>query len=384
MTQTKQLAFLKALYFLHTGGKAVTIPFLPLFLIYRGFNSVEIGMIMGVAPIVSIIAQPLFGFISDKYKTIKKLLIFLNIAVFATGFGIFFPEQFIVVFFSVIMMHFTMSPATPLIDSMTLHSLGENRQDYGRIRLWGSIGFALISLGSGPILFLIGIDKIVILFWFVCLATIAIFFFLQDQNETTEPVNLRSVGLVFKNFPFVWALILSLILMIPHRVNDTMIVLHLDQLGGSEWMIGIAWALASISEVPVFYYLSRKIARYKDLLLLGIVAILYMLRWLLSAWIDSAWLMTFLQVTHGITFGLFWIVAMQLAVRSVPDHLRGTGQAVLGSICFGVGGAIGGTTGGWVFDHLGASTMYYMMSGVTLIAAILLLASHIYHERKVI
>lgn len=383
MNNRRQSFILKAIHFINNGGKGITIPFLPLFLMYRGFNSVEIGMIMGVAPIVSIIAQPLIGYISDKYKTIKKILIILNIIVFATGFGIFFSEQFVIVFSSVILMHFTLSPATPLIDSMTLHALGEkNRQDYGRIRLWGSVGFCIISLVSGPILFSIGIDKIAILFWFACLVTIAIFLFIEESNETTEPVNLKAVGQVFRNFAFVWALFLSLIIMIPHRVNDTMIALRLEQLGGSEWMIGLAWALCSVSEVPVFYYLSRKIAQYKDLFLLCIVAILYMFRWFFSAIIESAWMLTFLQLSHGITFALFWLVAMQLAVRSVPDHLRSTGQAVLGSICFGLGGAIGGTSGGWVFDHLGASTMYYMMSALTLVAVVLLFISHIVKERQ--
>lgn len=383
MTHHRQLILLNALHFIHTGGKAVTLPFLPLFLYYRGFDSVEIGMIMGVAPMVSIVAQPIAGYISDKYKTIKKLLIILNFIVIATGIGVFFPEQFTIVFASVILMHFAMSPGTPLIDSMTLHSLKDNKSDYGKIRMWGSVGFAIIAVASGPILQALGIHKLYILFWFIGLVTLFLYLFLKDENQSATPVNLRSVGELFTNFPFVWALFLAFIMMIPHRVNDTMIVLHMENLGATTFLIGLAWALAALSEVPVFYYLTQKITQYRDLVLLGIVATFYTVRWLLYSFIESAWLITALQVMQGLTFGLFWIVVMQLAVRSVPDHLRSTGQAVLGSICFGIGGAIGGTAGGWVFDHWGSTAMYLIMASFTAFAALLLFASHFVSERRV-
>lgn len=384
MARNKQLRFLNALHFIHNGGKAVTLPFLPLFLIYKGFSSVEIGMIMGVAPVISIVAQPLVGYLSDKYKTIKNILIILYCIVIATSFGVFFPDKFIIVFISIVLMHFAMSPGSPLIDSMTLHSLKDNKSDYGKIRMWGSIGFAFIAVGSGPLLQWLGVSRLYILFWFVSLITLFLFTFLKDSNETTTPVNLKSVAEVFKNKSFIWALFLALIMMIPHRVNDTMIVLHMENIGATTFVIGLAWAVAAMSEVPVFYYLTKKITQYKDFALLSIVATFYTIRWLLYSQIESAWLVTCLQVIQGLTFGLFWIVAMQLVIRAVPDHLRSTGQAVLASVCFGIGGAIGGTAGGWVFDHWGASVMYMLMASLTAFAAILLFASHIVSQRRMI
>lgn len=384
MARNKQMTFLNALHFIHNGGKAVTLPFLPLFLIYKGFSSVEIGMIMGVAPVISIVAQPLVGFLSDKYKTIKKILIILYCIVIATSFGVFFPDKFIIVFISIVLMHFAMSPGSPLIDSMTLHSLKDNKSDYGKIRMWGSIGFAVIAVGSGPLLEWLGVNKLYILFWFVSLITLFLFVFLKDSNETTTPVSLKSVGEVFRNKSFIWALFLALIMMIPHRINDTMIVLHMENIGATTFVIGLAWAIAAMSEVPVFYYLTKKITQYKDFALLSIVATFYTIRWLLYSQIESAWIVTSLQVLQSLTFGLFWIVAMQLVIRAVPDHLRSTGQAVLASVCFGIGGAIGGTAGGWVFDHYGASVMYMLMASLTGFAAILLFASHIVSQRRMI
>lgn len=251
METNKQITFLKALSFFHLGGKAVILPFLPLFLHNQQFSTVEIGTIMGVAPIISIIAQPFIGFLSDKYKTIKGLLIVLYFSVIAASFGLFFNGEFWIVFLSFLLFHFALSPCTPLIDSMSIRSLGpKRRHEYGKIRLWGSVGFAVTAGVSGPLLAWIGLDKIYILFWVVTLSLIFLVLFLKDQNQSSEPVNLKGVGEVIKNRPFVMFLLLCLLVMIPHRANDTMVVLHLENLGATTLMIGMAFGLAAISEVP--------------------------------------------------------------------------------------------------------------------------------------
>lgn len=383
MSNSRQILFLKMLGFLHTGGKAIIIGFLPFFLIYRGFSSVEIGMIMGIAPLSGIVAQPIIGFLSDKYKTIKKILIGLHVFVFAAGFGIFFPEQFWIVFTSYIFMHFVFSPVSPLVDSMTIKSLGPDKSEYGKIRLWGSVGFGVVSLTSGYILDWIGVDKIYILFWLIISFTAFFLFFLKDQKDTSaKPVNFAGVAELFKNRSYLWFMLMCLIVMIPHRINDTMFVLHLEGYGGTGTMVGIAWALAAFSEVPIFYYVSKKIAKYKDLMLLGIVAFFYSIRWVLYSIVVDPWMIVGLQISQGITFGLFWLVAMQMTVRIVPDHLRSTGQSMLTSISFGLGGALGGTTGGWILDWQGSSTLYQLMAGFTFIAVVLIFISHFRSERK--
>ncbi|WP_338024251.1 MFS transporter [Aquibacillus albus] len=367
----KQITFLKALSFMHFGGKAIILPFLPLFLHYQNFNSIEIGTIMGVSPLISIFAQPFIGFVSDKYKTIKRLLILLYFAVIAASFGIFFFGDFWIVFLSFIVFHFALSPCTPLIDSMCIQSLGTKRKhDYGKIRLWGSVGFALTAIISGPILSWVGIDKIYILLWLITLLTIFLISFLKDQNQSTTPVHLKGVAEVINNKKFVVFLLLCLLVMIPHRTNDTMIVLHLENLGATTLLVGLAFGLAAASEVPVFYFLTKKMSEYNPLLLLGIVATIYTVRWALYGLITSPFIIALFQLSQGITFGLFWLIALQTAVSFVPNHLRSTGQALLTSTCFGLGGAIGGTVGGWILDHLGSMVMYRVMALLTLIAVI--------------
>ncbi|MBM7553151.1 MFS transporter [Thalassobacillus pellis] len=380
MKGNKQIAFLKALQFMHFGGKAVILPYLPLFLREQSFSSVEIGTIMGVAPLISIVAQPFVGFVSDKYKTIKYLLIIMYMGVIAASFGVFFQENFWIVFLSFLLFHFALSPCTPLIDSMTIKTLGPDRKQYGKIRLWGSIGFALTAITSGPILMLAGIGNLYLLLWASTLLTVFLVLFLKNTRQSSNKVSLRGIGEILRNAPFLTFLLLCLLIIIPHRTNDTMLVLHLEHLGAAATMIGMAWGFAAISEVPVFYFLSKRVMDYHPLLLLGVIASLYTIRWLLYGLIDSPAIITLLQFSQGITFGLFWLVALQTTVSYIPDHLRSTGQAILTSVCFGLGGALGGTVGGSIFDHFGSSVLYQLMALVTFGAVILI----VFHYRAAV
>ncbi len=70
MSNKRQMLFLKALTLVNASHKGLILPFLPLFLSFRGFSSVEIGTILGIAPMVSIVAQP---FLVTLVISIKRL-----------------------------------------------------------------------------------------------------------------------------------------------------------------------------------------------------------------------------------------------------------------------------------------------------------------------
>src|SRR5699024_3943814 len=55
----------------------IMIRFLPLYLQYKGLNGTEIGWVLSVGPLASIFSQPFWGYMSDKYKTIKNTLLIL-------------------------------------------------------------------------------------------------------------------------------------------------------------------------------------------------------------------------------------------------------------------------------------------------------------------
>jgi PPP family 3-phenylpropionic acid transporter len=68
---------LRSFNFLYFALLAMFIPFLPVYLDNQGLSPAQIGFVVGTGGFITIVAQPLWGMISDRTKTIRKVLLFL-------------------------------------------------------------------------------------------------------------------------------------------------------------------------------------------------------------------------------------------------------------------------------------------------------------------
>src|SRR5699024_3881359 len=154
---------LKTLLFSFHAMNTIMISFLPLYLQYKGLNGTEIGWVLAVGPLASIFSQPFWGYMSDKYKTIKNMLLILI-------FGLLISS--VLFFFS--------TPIGSLSDSLAQRRADDLHVSFGTIRTWGSVGFATSALVVGELLSIIGIQYMV---WpYIGLGTVVliVIFRLQD------------------------------------------------------------------------------------------------------------------------------------------------------------------------------------------------------------
>ncbi|SDI61211.1 MFS transporter [Paenibacillus naphthalenovorans] len=380
-----QLRMLRGLNFSYYATSAVLMPFLPIYFEGRGYSSSQIGLLMMIGPFVSIFAQPIWGYLSDRYQTLKLIIFGLWGMTLLSSVGIFTTTGYSFALLFMLLLYFFMLSSVPLLDTLTIKSAVQAGASYGSIRLWGSIGFTLLAVSSGFILQALGgLQNIPYLYWSIWMLPLVLLLFLKDERSPAPRVSFRSFTSMFRNGHFLWFLLLVFILTVPHRMNDVMFVLYLKDLGATNAMAGWAWALAAFSEIPTFALLSRYMHKFHELALLGIVAILYTLRWLAYGWITDPLMLMVLQVTHSITFAVFWIVAVQYAVRLVPPELQSTGQSMLSMVFLGLAGITGGFVGGWIKDEWSGAGMYMFGAGMTCIAAILLLGTHVYYRKKTI
>jgi PPP family 3-phenylpropionic acid transporter len=378
-----QLFALKGLNFSYYATQAILLPFLPLYFAGQGYSAFQVGLLMMIGPFAAMFAQPLWGYVSDRLNTVKKIILLLWVLTIVSSIGLFYAEGFLISFIFALLLFFFMIPSVPLLDSITIQSTERMSRSYGSVRLWGSVGFTLIALVSGTVLgFIGGIDNIQYIYWALWIVPMMLLIFLKDEPSNGARVSLQSLRSIFRNGPFLWFLLMVFVIMIPHRMNDGLLVLYLNDLGATDTMVGWAWALAAISEIPTFALLARYMHRFHELALLGIVSILYTIRWAAYAWTDEPWLLLYLQASHSITFAAFWIVSIHYAVRLVPQELRSTGQSLLSAVFLGLAGITGGLIGGWINGEWGGSAMYSFGAVLTFISSILLLGTHAYYRKR--
>ncbi|AFC28811.1 major facilitator superfamily protein [Paenibacillus mucilaginosus 3016] len=379
----KQVWTLRGLTFSYYATTAVLMPFLPVYFEGRGYTSSQIGLLMMIGPFVTIFGQPLWGYLSDRYQTLKLMICALWAMTVLSSVGIFETQGYPLALLFMLMLYFFMQSSNPLLDTLSIKAAARSGGSYGSIRLWGSMGFTLLAVSSGWILEKLGgLQSIPYLYWSIWVLPFVLLLFLRDDKGSAPRVTLSMFASTFRNRRFLWFLLLIFILMIPHRMNDVLFVLHLRDLGASDTMLGFAWALAAAAEIPTFALLGRYMHKFHELALLGIIAVLYTVRWLLYGSITDPSVLMLLQTMHCITFAAFWIVSVQYAVRLVPPELQSTGQALLSMVFLGLAGITGGSAGGWVKDHWGGSGMYYGGAVLTATAAVLLLGTHAYYRKK--
>ncbi len=101
---------------------------------------------------------------------------------------------------------------------------------------------------------------------------------------------------------------------------------------------------------------------------LALVSLLYSVRWLLMSAATSPYEVIGIQVMNSVTFGGFYYIGTQLTSVLVPQQFRASGQALYALSWGGVAGIIAGIAGGWVFQNLGAVTMYRLGSVLSLLS----------------
>lgn len=348
----------------------IILSFLPLYLKYKGLNGTEIGWVLAVGPLASIFSQPFWGYMSDKYKTIKKILLLCVVGLLISSI-IFFQMNHIIAILTVgAIFYFFTTPIGALGDSMAQRRADELAVSFGTIRMWGSIGFATSALIVGEVLNRIGVQYMI---WpYLLFGTIALFVVLKldDVEGTADPVKLADVYQLIQNKPYIIFLCLMVFITITHRANDSFIGLYLTQLGGHEGLVGIGWFIGVASEALVFAIAGLWFRKFHPLIFIIISGVIYSSRWFIYAMVDSPYTILAFQVLHGITFGMFYLSALDYVTRLIPISLQATGHLVFYSVFFGVSGIIGSLIGGGLIDAYGGGTLYTVMGVLSIIGTV--------------
>jgi len=351
------------------------------YLMDKGFEAGRIGMIVAVGSLVSIVAQPFWGYISDKKKTVKRILVLLLASTLLVGTGLFAVEQllFIVVLYACYM--FFSSPLGPLSEALCISHAQEHRKEFGRMRVWGEIGVGVAALSVGYVVKAVGIGKMGFIFLTICALAFVSALLLRESKVTPTPVDLKALGRLFTQPRLLWLLLIVLVVGIPNRMNDSMLSLHLKELGAPESAIGIAWFAGTMSTVPAMLFAGRLFRRWNAIGVMTIAAAVYAVRWIIYGATDSPAVLIAAQLMHGASFPLFFLATIHYMMTIVPAELRATGQSAFAVTFAGIGGLVGNAAGGYAIQLLGAGTTYVIGGCLALAGAAALVGTYFYNRR---
>lgn len=382
MSESHSITPLKMLLFCFHATNTIILSYLPLYLEYKNLTATEIGWVLAVGPLASIIAQPFWGYLSDKYKTVKRMIQICIVGLLITSTLFFQMTTLVAILLMGAVFYFFTSPIGALGDSLAQRRSDELGISFGKIRMWGSVGFATSSLIVGEVLTRIGIQYMIWPYLIFGATALIVSFRLVDVNVASDPVQLRDVRKIIQNKPFLLFLLLMLFLTITHRASDSYIGLYIAELGGSERLVGLSWFVGVISEAAVFALAGLWFRKLRSFVFIIIAGGLFSIRWFLYSGIEDPAYIIALQVMHGLTFGIFYVAAFSYISRLVPKLLQSTGHLIFFATFFGVSGIIGSLAGGAIMDVASGGTLYFFMGLTALTGTILLALHHILGLRK--
>ncbi|MEF3302660.1 MFS transporter [Paenibacillus sp. GYB003] len=364
---------------------ALTVSFFPLYFQSRGYSNLQIGVIYSIGPFIGIAANLFWGFASDKLQTIRNVLLVMLCGQLLTTVVLTQLDAIAWLYVAMTVYNFFHTPINGLNDSLTLLTIRASGKSYASFRVWGSLGFAFSSVVFGFVLHAVGVERTLYFTIGTISLSLVLAFFLKDRargGAGSGSVKLSGFFSVLGQRGLLLFLALIFTMSFAHRTNDGFLALTMRGMGASDTVIGWAWTASSLSEIPMFYWLSKNGHRYKELPLLMIASFFYAVRFfLVSVVTDPIWIIP-LQLMHSVTFGIFLVTALRYIQQLIPDEYRATGQAIYNIVWSCLAGLASGVVGGWVLDGWGAPVMYRIAAASGLVACFGFLLTHLVQRRR--
>ena len=362
---------LSAFYFFWFATLGAVLPYWGLYLLELGFQKFQIGVIFATMMGAKMVAPVLWGWIADHYGGRLLIIRAASAGSIAAFLVMMQTTSFWPMFAATLIYAFFWNASLPQFEAVTLNRLGEAEHQYGRIRLWGSVGFIASVLGLAPIVQHLGVPH-VLLWILVCLIGIlAVSLTVDSHGEQISEAPEAGAGFwsVLRRTE-VWSLLLVCFLaQLSHGPYYTFFSIYLKDAGYPEEWIGMLWALGVAAEIAVFVALPRLMQRLGAYRLMSLALAVTAVRWLLLAkFVDSIWMLILIQLMHLATFGIYHAVAVSLIHGLFQGRLQGRGQALYSAISFGAGGAAGALLSGWLWESWGAAPVFAAAGGVAILA----------------
>jgi len=315
---------------------------MPKVLAMLGYSASEIGIVFAAGPMVRFLLPFLFvkGFRLNTKVFNVAIVIMLSSALFFYN----LVEDFYGVLFSNIGLGIGLSLILPYIELISLKEMGKER--YGKIRLFGSVGFVLVAL---------------VLVEFLSSVTIALNFFLgaifltavisfiigrniKEFEQTKTEQQSSSINLLQD-----WQLWAGLTLMqVSFGAFYNFFTIYETDHGIALDMTVYLWSFGVLVEIIMLYF-QGKLLRGNLLLILQVTTFLSAIRWfLVFLFAENVTVMFFAQSIHALSFALFHSAAISYLYHLYTQ--KALAQQFFSGITYGLGGFVGALSAGYIYE----------------------------------
>lgn len=339
------------------------MPFIHSFYSVRGLSTLEIGSLTAITPLLAILVQPFWAYLSDLTGKRKAVLVSIvlasGIAVqgyrFCHVFGVFVAETLIYGTFSTSLL--------PLSDALVSNHAKKSKLGFAKIRMGGTIGFAIMALVLGNV-----VKSDVSLIFPIAGAgygLLALCYSGLPKDVPQKSVSKRSKGRVFKDNKVLFVFFLAFLVQFGTSVSGFYGVYVLE-LGHDQAVMGLSSCISALSELPILFLADKILKRFRINRLMIFAVFMNALRMLLVA-SGMLPLMIGAQVLQSASYMIPYYCCIVFINENVVDGKISQGQSRLAMVQQGFATVMGSLLGGALSGQIGLqSTFMAVASGLIL------------------
>jgi PPP family 3-phenylpropionic acid transporter len=349
------------------------VPYFSLYLRSLEFSATRIGILLALIPLAKAVLPGVWGRAADNWGIRRGIMIFSTWGAMAVFMGFLQVTSFAGCLLILAGYAALSVPSLPLVEATTLEYVASSGADYGRIRVAGSVGFALTALMYGPLMGTATVTAVVPAMLVLLALSAACTSLVPVQGRMSRASSLSMARLL--RLPGIGLLLAAGFLMqSSHGAYIGFFSIILEENGYSPGVIGLSWAGAIVAEVILMLLSARLVTTLGTSKLMATAVAVAALRWFLYAFSVAPAALVVGQAMHAFTYAGFHVAAVQVVQRLVPAGSRATGQALYSGWTYGAGIMAGTLLAGIVKDHLGAAPMFSLSGFMALAALVIILA----------
>jgi len=342
-----------------------------------GFSSTEIGILMAVLPVVSLVSSPLWFKISSGLGQ-NKIYYIVSLSSAVCIWPIFAASDFLTSLLFMILFSLFFSAVVPLGDSIIMTSIKKTGGRFDRVRLFGTIGFAATSLLLSTV---VGIS----FFWLFAATSVVLAFspiFLKKKSDASRTEATESSAGAGSLLQFSMMTIGMFFGITLNSFHNSFIAVFTRQNGMDPSVVGIVFAITALSEIPFLLVADRIIERIGSMKILLFGMAVIGVRMILVSFATNVYALYLVESLHGLTYILMYYSLFHFIHYGLSGRQQTFAQSVFWIVRSGLTFIVGSIGGGIIIDAFSVFFAFRFFGYVGLLSAIIMTIVYLSFRRS--
>lgn len=344
--------------------------FLNLFYRQQGMNLVQVGILTAVSPAMTVMVSPLWAAVADRFNLHRYILPLAMLLSLPFALLLGRMHSFEQLLLGIALFAGCYCAIMPLTDNAVLVNLGVHKKEYGRIRLWGSLGIGLMAWLSGYLVQGRPLNLIFTMYVFLMTIAVVVAYFLPKAPQVKIQSYWRSARQFLHDPRWRFFLPGCLLAGLSHLFHGYFLFIFAKSLGAVDSMLGFLVAVSAASNVLIYLSMPRILKRWSPQQVMMFSNGLMIFRCAITTFIRvPAWLIL-VSAMDGLTWGTMWAAGVQHANAIAPHGLGASAQAVYNAVFVGLGGILGASLGGMLYSAFGPAVLFSIAAVMAALSAL--------------